>query len=154
MRRNLALAALPVLAVLLIAATGADRLQARAADEEAKGIVLINITSGKEDLHAVTMACQLAGHALDDGRTVVLFLNVRAPEFARQDLSEEFVLRDNPPLRDMLASLMARGAQMVVCPHCMEVMGVGEGDLIKGARAASRQTLFAHLGPDTVVFSY
>ena len=65
MRRNPALAALLALVVLLIAATGADRLQARTAGEEAKGTVLINITSGKEDLHAVTMALQLAVHALD-----------------------------------------------------------------------------------------
>jgi len=54
----------------------------------------------------------------------------------------------------MLASLMARGARVLVCPHCMEVMGVGEGDLIEGARIASRDTLFAHLEPDSVVFSY
>ena len=154
MRRNLALAALLALAVLLIAATGADRLQARAADEDAKGTVLLNITSGKEDLHAVTMAFQLAGHALDDGRAVVLFLNVRAPELARQDFSEELAFRDNPPIRDMLANLISRGAKALVCPHCMEAMDVMKGDLIQNAGVASRQTLFAHLGPDTVVFSY
>jgi intracellular sulfur oxidation DsrE/DsrF family protein len=64
------------------------------------------------------------------------------------------VLRDNPPIREMLADLAARGAQVLVCPHCMEVMGVHETDLIEGAQVASRQRLFAHLGPDAVVFSY
>ena len=154
MFRHLSLAAPLAVAVLLVAALGAGRLQATAPDRDAKGTVLINITSGKEDLHAVTMAFQLAGHALDDGRTVVLFLNVRAPEFARQDLSAGFVLRDNPPIRDMLANLAARGARVLVCPHCMEVMGVHEGDLIEGAQVASRQTLFADLGPNAVVFTY
>ena len=39
--------------------------------------VVFNVTSGKKDLHAVTMALQLAGHSMAVKRRVLLFFNVR-----------------------------------------------------------------------------
>jgi predicted peroxiredoxin len=119
-----------------------------------KPTVLFNITSGKEDLHSVTMALQLAGHALSDGRDVVLFFNVRAPEFARADLPETFAFSDNPPIKKMIAELIARGAQPLVCPHCAGAMGVKESDFAPGMKLASRESLFGKLGPNAVVFTY
>jgi predicted peroxiredoxin len=96
----------------------------------------------------------LAGHALDDGREVVLFMNVRAVDFARRDLSETIAFDGNPPIKKMIAALIGRGARLLVCPHCANVLGVAEGDLIDGARLATRESLFGSLGPDSVVFSY
>ncbi len=127
---------------------------ARAAQPPPKPAIVFNITSGKEDLHAVTMALQLAGHALDDGREAVLFLNVRAPELARADLPESFAFGPNPPVKKMLADLLARGAQLIVCPHCMKALGMTEADLVNGAKVANRELLFGKLGPGTAVFSY
>lgn len=143
-----------VAAIALAASGGALLRDAYALQAQSKPSFMLNITSGKEDLHKVTMALQLAGHALDDGRDVTLFLNVRAPEFAHKNLSDTFVLRDNPPIKQMIADLMTRGAHVVVCPHCAEVMGVTEADLIPGAKLASRERLFGKLGPDAVVFTY
>jgi len=144
--------AIPLLLCLLV--LGAFMARAEGRGESAKPTLFINLTSGKEDLHAVTMAYQLAGHGLDAGREVVLFFNVRAPELVEFSLSEEFRLRDNLPLRDMLANLMKRGARVMVCPHCMGEMGVLESELVQGAEVAMRETLFAQLGPDAVVFTY
>lgn len=147
-------------AILLIGVLGADRQAAPAANanpqeaDESKPCILFNITSGTADLHAVVMALQLAGHALDDGRDVVLFLNVRAPELARADLSADLKFADNPPLKEMLAALRERGAKMLVCPHCMKVQNVTKADLAEGVEVASRETLFSRLGPQTHVFSY
>ena len=122
--------------------------------DETKGGLVLNITSGVDDLHAVTMALQLAGHALADGRTAVLFLNVRAPELARKDFSPTLAFRDNPPIKTMLADLVERGAKVLVCPHCMKVQGLTEADLIPSAAVATRESLFGSLGPNTHVFSY
>lgn len=144
----LAVAALVMVAVAGAWTRSADALQAP------KQTVLFNITSGKEDLHSVTMAMQLAGHALDDGRRVVLFLNVRAPEFARKDLPASFAFHGNPPVKQMLVDLMGRGAEVLVCPHCADVMGVGKEMLAEGVNLATRETLFAKLDANAVVFTY
>jgi predicted peroxiredoxin len=127
---------------------------ARAQSRTGKSTIVLNVTSGREDVHAVTMALQLANHALDDGRAAVLFLNVRAPDLARRDLPDSLVLRGNPPIRRMVAELITRGAAVLVCPSCAKVMGVNRDNLIEGAAFATRESLFGALGPNAVVFTY
>ena len=118
------------------------------------GVVLFNITSGPtDDPHAVTMALQLAGHALDDGRVVVLFFNVRGVAAATTALTDEAAFHAKP-IRQLLADLIGRGAEVHVCPHCMHALGVEPGDLVAGAVVTDREKLFARIGPSTVVFSY
>ncbi len=119
-----------------------------------KPAIVLNVTSGREDVHAVTMALQLAGHGLDDGRPVVVFLNVRAVDFARRDLSEAIAFDGNPPVKKMISALMGRGARVLVCPHCAKALGVGEDDIIDGAQMATRESLFGSLGAGAAVFSY
>lgn len=144
--------------ILVVAAlaffVGSQQRPALATQGSEKPTMVLNITSGKEDLHAVTMALQLAGHALNDGREVVLFFNVRAPEFARADLPDTFHFGENPPIKKMIADLIAGGAQPLVCPHCAAAMGVKETDFAPGMKMASRESLFGKLGPDAVVFTY
>ncbi len=123
-------------------------------DGASKPCLVLNLTSGKEDLHSVTMALQLAHHALDDGRAAVLFLNVRGAELARKDLSPALKLGSNPPVGEMLAKLIERGGTVIACPACMEVMGVKSDDLATGVQMANRSLLFGRLGPDTAVFTY
>ena len=127
---------------------------ARAQSRTDKSAIVLNVTSGREDVHAVTMALQLANHALDDGRPAVLFLNVRAPDLARRDLPDSLVLHGNPPVRQMVADLIKRGAGVLVCPSCAKVMGVTPEDLIEGAAFATRESLFGALSPSAVVFTY
>jgi predicted peroxiredoxin len=117
-------------------------------------IILFNITSGaEEDPHAVTMALQLAGHALDDGRSVVLFFNVRGVGVPTAALPEDLAFHEKP-IKQLLANLMQRGAEAHVCPHCMAALEIGEEDLMAGAVVTNREQLFAKLGPNTNVFTY
>ena len=123
------------------------------ATDSSTGTVVMNITSGREALHDVTMALQLARHAVDDSRTVVLFFNVRGVDVPVESLPADLAFHDKP-IKSLLLSLIERGAVVMVCPHCMKAKGVADADLIEGAAVASRGTLFARLGPDTVVFTY
>ena len=118
------------------------------------GTVFFNLTSDPAaDAHSLTMAMQLAGHALDAGRRVVLFFNVKAVGVPTRGFDAELAYHDKP-LKNLLAGLILRGALVHVCPHCMEAQGVKEEQLIAGARVTTRESLFAELGPKTVVFTY
>jgi predicted peroxiredoxin len=117
-----------------------------------KAPMLFNITSGLEDPHSVTMAMQLANHALDDGRAVTLFFNVRGVEVAAKSCPDAAFGAE--PLPAMLAKLVERGANVQVCPHCMKVRGIGEDDLVDGAEVTTREKLFGQLAGNTAVFSY
>ena len=147
------LAAGSILTIALLLASNAVTTIA-AEDDANKGNFVINLTSGLDDPHSATMAFQLAGHALDDGRHVVIFCNVRGVVLAMKDLPDNVAFNSNHPLKPMLAGLVQRGAELIVCPHCMKSMSVEEGDLIEGAKVATRELLFSRLDSNTVVFSY
>jgi hypothetical protein len=67
--------------------------------ETQKPTLVINLTSGMEDLHAVVMGLHFAEHGLADGREVVIFFNVKAPPLARKELADTVKFKEMPPVR-------------------------------------------------------
>lgn len=115
--------------------------------------VLFNITSGTDDLHAVTMALQLAGHALDDKRQVVLFFNVKGVQIPVKSLDATLAFKDKP-IKELLAALIRRGAEVHVCPHCLKALDIAGDQLVEGAVVTDRPGLLAHFRANTLVFTY
>jgi predicted peroxiredoxin len=90
----------------------------------AKESVFVNLTS--DDGHRVTMCLMFARSLVKDGQDVTLFLNVDSVRLAStkvQKLAEQ---------RKELQAFMQDGGKVIVCPHCLKVRNVAEGDLIKG----------------------
>ena len=142
------LGAIALITGCLTYATGAQEQLAT------KGTLVINLTSGKEDVHAVNMALELALHGLADGRHVLIFMNVRAPELACKDLSATWGLAGKTSVAEKLKRILGQGGVVLCCPSCMEIMGVTEAELADGVKLASKEALFGKLGADAVVFSY
>lgn len=123
-------------------------------DQTTKPIMFFSLTSNPlVDAHSMTMAFQLANHALEDGRTVVLFFNVKAVTIPTKDFDENIAFHAQP-IKQLLADLITKGAYVHVCPHCMEALGVKPEDLITGAKVTTRSELFSFITPQTVVFTY
>jgi predicted peroxiredoxin len=141
------------LALLLAGCTQDGQSVGSSSESDGAAPIFFNITSGPDDPHPVTMALQLAGHALDDQRDVVLFFNVRGVDIPTVHLADTLSFGDRP-IKEMLAGLIERGAEVHVCPHCMAALGVEAADLIDGARVTTRDLLFAHLQGNTAVFTY
>lgn len=121
--------------------------------QQAKKGLILNITSsGKADPHAVTMALQLAGHGLKDGRKVVLFFNVKGVDVPTKTFSKKLAFKDKP-IKMLLGKLIKDGATVLVCPHCMKAMGLSKKDLVAGAQVANRAKLFGPLD-HSAVFTY
>lgn len=142
---------------VMIATTGVTQpaeTAEQAADKNETQIIVFNITSGPmEDTHAVTMALQLAGHALTDGREVVLFFNVRGVRVPNTDLPSDLAFKAEP-ISSLLADVMKRGAEVHVCPHCMHALDVKPEELIPDVIVTDREKLFSKIGNNTVVFTY
>jgi len=116
--------------------------------------VLLNVTSGDEDLLAVTTAFHVAEHSLARGRTAVLFFNVRGPVIASKRLPETTKLGGDPPIRQQLAELIRKGAKVYVCPYCVKAAGLRKEDLVAGVELATPEKIFDHVHANSVVFSY
>ena len=102
-------------------ASAADSIPATAATPT-KQPILVNITRGKNELHAVSMALGLAQSALKDGRSAAVLLNVEAPVFAAKHLGDDVKCADFPPIKKMLADFVAAGGRVLVCGHCAHVV--------------------------------
>jgi predicted peroxiredoxin len=120
-----------------------------------KPTLIINLTSGQEDLHAVMMGLHFAEHGLADGRQVAVFFNVKAPPLAKKDLPDSVRFQELTPVRTAIADLLQQGAKMVVCPMCAEITGVEAEDLAPGIEMiADRGQIFDHMHANSVVFTY
>lgn len=116
--------------------------------------ILVNITRGKNELHAVSMALGLAQSAIDDGRNATVFLNVEASAFAAKDADKELKFADFPPIRKMLTDFIAKGGRVLVCGHCAHVAKLEQKSMIDGVKVIGHGELFTAMPSDTVVFSY
>jgi copper chaperone CopZ/predicted peroxiredoxin len=119
-----------------------------------KSPILVNITRGTNDLHAVSMALGLAQSALKDGRKAVVFLNVEAPQFAARNLDDKLHCPDFPPVKKLMADFIAEGGRVLVCGHCAHVLKLDKNNMIDGAKIIAHGELFDALTPGTMVFSY
>ncbi len=117
--------------------------------------LIVNLTSGPDDLHAVVMGLHFAEHGLADAREVVIFFNVKAPPLARKTLDDSVRFKEMPPVREIVADLLKHGAKMVVCPMCAEITGVGADELAPGIEMIEdRKQIFDHMHANSVVFTY
>jgi predicted peroxiredoxin len=119
-----------------------------------KAPLLFNITSGKDGLHAVSMGLGLATNAAKQGHDVTVFLNVEAPPFAFKDLPDDVKVADFPPVKTLLAQVIANGGKVFVCEHCAHICSVDKATLASGVVTADHAALLAQLKPGTVCFSY
>ena len=116
--------------------------------------LLVNITSGADDLHAVSMGLGLANTSLKNGHKVVVFLNVEAPVFAKADLADDVQIADFPTVKQLVASVIENGGTVVVCDHCAQVCEVGTDNLVEGAVISGHGEILQLIETGMVGFSY
>ncbi len=156
MRRNLFLTALlaVLIGALLTPSTALAKKKAADPVEVVKRALIINLTAGPADIQTVSMGLGLAAHGVADGRSVTVFLNVAAPVIAGKAFPATVGFVDGKPVKATLEQLVADGATVLVCPHCLENAGLTEADLIEGVALASRESLFGAMDAGAAVFSY
>jgi predicted peroxiredoxin len=128
--------------------------QQPAAALASKPVLLINLTSGRDDLHAVTMALMAAASAQQAGWPTIVYLNVDAPPLAARDLPNEVALGGEQSVRNLLANAMRSGAKVFVCPHCMQVAGISAENLVPGAKPERIESVLERAGKNIVSLSY
>lgn len=152
MKAPLALVSSLALALALSACAGPQRPAAPAVNL-GKPTVLFSVISGTDKPHNVTMALQLANHALAAKRRVVLFFSVGGVQIPLQGLDDKLAF-EAKPIKQLLADVMAKGAEVQVCPHCLKALKIDAKQLVKGAKVTTRELLFGALGPNTQVFTF
>ena len=95
--------------------------------------LVILVTRGADDERS-SVAWSVANGGVNTGLDVTIFLASSGVEWARKGVAEN--ARPNPldpPVKDMMQTLLDAGVGIFVCPPCAEVRGIKEQDLIDGA---------------------
>ena len=97
--------------------------------------LVIKCTAGAEDAERCNQAFTVAAAAIAAGARVSLWLTGEATWLAVPGRAEEFTLPHAAPLAETRDLVLADG-DLVVCSQCAARRGIGEGDLVEGARIA------------------
>lgn len=103
-------------------------LPAVALDEP--GSLFVNLTT--DEPHRANMAMTFSDAMLERKHPVTIWLNDKGVLLAAKANAEKFSQQ-----QEKLAALMAKGTTVIVCPFCMKHYGVGENDLIAGAKVGN-----------------
>jgi predicted peroxiredoxin len=116
--------------------------------------VVVNLTTGMEDVEQVTVAFLVAGAAASQGKDVVIFLTKEAVHLAIPGVAVGIGCEGCPPLERLFAQYAAAGGRLFACPYCFNARGLDEAALAPNASVVGATPLWEWIGEGATVFSY
>jgi sulfur relay (sulfurtransferase) complex TusBCD TusD component (DsrE family) len=132
---GLSAAMFAVAALLLVVAATLPHTTTVLGQEQGDRVV-VHVKSGDpkdyDEVHAASMAMNLATNLQNAGMNVTVYLDVNGVHLAVQQPS--FI---HSQANSMLRDLITNGATVIVCPHCLVEAGYSPEQLVEGAQLAS-----------------
>jgi predicted peroxiredoxin len=117
--------------------------------------VVINLTTGHEDVDRVTVAFLVGTAALGAGKQVVTFLTKEAVRLGLPGYGEAIESAGAPPVSHLLDQYAEGGGELLVCPVCFNARKLDGTQLVPNARLAGATPLWEWVGEGSAtVFSY
>jgi predicted peroxiredoxin len=118
------------------------------------GKVLVNLTTGMEDPEQVTLAFLVAGAALEQGKTVVIWTTKEAVRLGLPGHAEGEACDGCPPLERLFQQFEDGGGELWLCPICVNARGLADAEKVANASIVGATPMWQWAGDDTTVFSY
>jgi predicted peroxiredoxin len=119
------------------------------------GKVVINLATGLEDAERVTVAFLVGGAAVEQGKTVTMFLTKEAVRLALPGYGNAVACEGCPPLARLVQQYMDGGGELLVCPICFTARQLDDSQLAGNAKLGGATPLWEWIGDEaTTVFSY
>jgi predicted peroxiredoxin len=116
--------------------------------------VLINLATGLDDGERVTVAFLVGGAALEQGKSVAMFLTKEAVRLALPGTAEGVACDGCPPVSRLFQQYADGGGELLVCPICFTARKLDEQQLVGNARLAGATPMLQWVGDGATVFSY
>ena len=116
--------------------------------------IVIVVTNGFNDEKS-SVAWSVANGAIASDIEVTMFLVSAGVDWVRKGAAVSARLNPlDPPIKDMMQTVIDSGAKILVCPPCAGVRGYTEDDLIDGVTMAGSVAMLAHVkeGAATLTF--
>ena len=96
--------------------------------------LLIHCTHGKEDPERATLAFIVGNVAASADQDVVVLLTIEGVWLATPGYADEIHKEGFPALKEVIQSFVANGGQIWTCGACAKPRGIGEEQMIAGAK--------------------
>lgn len=120
---------------------------------ESKKLVVI-VTSGFNDERS-SVAWSVANGGVASGYEVTMFLVSSGVDWVRKGGADVARLNPlDPPVKDMISTVMDNGGTIMVCPPCAKVRGYEQEDFIDGVQLAGSTSMLGVVseGAKTITF--
>jgi predicted peroxiredoxin len=120
--------------------------------EQQKMVVVV--TRGVDDERS-SVAWSVANGAVATGFNVTMFLVSSGVDWVRKGAAER--ARPNPldpPVKDMMQTVLDNGGQILVCPPCAGVRGYEAEDLVDGVKLAGSVSMHALIKEGAATLSF
>ena len=99
--------------------------------EEKKKLVIL-ISRGFDDERA-SVAWSIANGGIKTGLEVSIFLTSSGVDWVRKNAADSAHLNPfDPSMKEMIQTVLDNKCKIMVCPPCLKVRNISEGDLIEG----------------------
>jgi predicted peroxiredoxin len=116
--------------------------------------MVIVVTNGFNDERS-SVAWSVANGAVATGFRVTMFLVSSGVDWVRRGAAEK--ARPNPldpPIKDMIRTVMDSGGEILVCPPCADVRGYAADDLIDGVQLAGSVAMHGRIAEGAATLSF
>jgi predicted peroxiredoxin len=114
---------------------------------------MAQITHGRDDPERATLPLIVANVAASADQEVIVLLTIEGVWLATKGYADEIHHEGMPPLREVLASVLANGGEVWACGACTKPRGISDDDLIEGARIISAVDFVAELASGTPLYT-
>ncbi len=116
--------------------------------------VMANGTRGKEDPERATLPFIVGNVAATADQEAVVLLTVDGVWLATKGYADDVHKEGFQPLRDVIRSFLENGGQIWACGACTKPRGIGEADLIEGARIVTAANVVEYLASGAATLSF
>lgn len=99
--------------------------------------LMIHSSHGGDDPERATLPFILGNNAAIAGQEVVVLLTVDGVWLATEGGADDIAKEGLPPLAEVMGEFIGNGGQVWACQACTKPRGIGEEQLIEGARIAA-----------------
>lgn len=107
--------------------------------------MMVHCTHGKDDTERATLAFVVANVAATADQETVVLLTIEGVWLATNGYADTIHHEGFQPLQEVMQSFVANGGQIWACGACAKPRGIGEQDMIEGAKIVTAANAVAYL---------
>lgn len=115
--------------------------------------ILINCNHGADDAERATLPFVVANVAATADQETIVFLTIEGVRLATRGYADSVQKDGFPPLGEVIQSFLGNGGQVWACGACTKPRGIGESDLIAGARIVTAANFVEEVANGAAVVS-